>query len=92
MTTIATPVSCSVDCFEGSTFLLWSSGLIQQPGPILFRSTLRIRWVRTVGYRVTANGVTASTAVPQHPGDIPTGTLRKIDRDLTPALGKGWLT
>ena len=52
--------------------------------------------IRTVGshkrYRVTANGVTASTAVPQHPGDIPTGTLRKIDRDLAPALGKGWLT
>jgi len=51
--------------------------------------------IRTVGshkrYRVTANGVTASTAVPQHPGDIPTGTLRKIDRDLAPALGKGWL-
>jgi len=51
--------------------------------------------IRTVGshkrYRVSANGVTASTAVPQHPGDIPTGTLRKIDRDLAPALGKGWL-
>lgn len=52
--------------------------------------------VRTVGshkrYRVTVNGVTASTAVPQHPGDIPTGTLRKIDADLAPALGKGWLS
>ena len=51
---------------------------------------------RTVGshkrYRVTKNNTTASTAVPQHPGDIPTGTLHKIDRDLAPALGKGWLT
>lgn len=51
--------------------------------------------VRTVGshkrFRVTSNGVTASTAVPQHPGDLPTGTLAKIDRDLAPALGKGWL-
>ena len=51
--------------------------------------------IRTVGshkrYRVIRNGVTASTAVPQHPGDIPTGTLRKIERDLAPALGKGWL-
>jgi len=51
--------------------------------------------IRTVGshkrYRVTRDGVTASTAVPQHPGDIPTGTLRKIERDLAPALGKGWL-
>lgn len=51
--------------------------------------------IRTVGshrrYRITVNDVTASTAVPQHPGDIPTGTLRKIDSDLAPALGKGWL-
>lgn len=51
--------------------------------------------IRTVGshkrYRVTANGVTVSTAVAQHPGDIPAGTLRKIDQDLAPALGKGWL-
>ena len=51
--------------------------------------------VRTVGshkrYRVTSDDVEASTAVPQHPGDIPTGTLRKIQKDLEPALGKGWL-
>jgi predicted RNA binding protein YcfA (HicA-like mRNA interferase family) len=51
--------------------------------------------VRTVGshkrYRVTVAGVTASTAVPQHPGDIPTGTLRKIESDLAPALGRKWL-
>ena len=51
--------------------------------------------VRTVGshkrYRVIVGGVTASTAVPQHPGDIPTGTLRKIESDLAPALGRRWL-
>ncbi|MEI7543366.1 MAG: type II toxin-antitoxin system HicA family toxin [Mycobacteriaceae bacterium] len=51
--------------------------------------------VRTVGshkrYRVIRDGVTASTAVPQHSGDIPNGTLHKIQRDLEPALGKGWL-
>jgi len=51
--------------------------------------------VRTVGshrrYRLTRDGVTASTAVPQHPGDIPDGTLRKIEKDLEPVLGKGWL-
>jgi len=51
--------------------------------------------VRTVGshkrYRVNAGGTTASTAVPQHPGDIPTGTLRKIQKDLEPALGRKWL-
>ena len=51
--------------------------------------------VRIVGshkrYRVTVGGITASTGVPQHPGDIPTGTLRKIESDLAPALGKKWL-
>jgi predicted RNA binding protein YcfA (HicA-like mRNA interferase family) len=31
------------------------------------------------------------TTVPQHAGDIPTGTLRAIERDLEPVLGKGWL-
>ena len=32
-----------------------------------------------------------ATTVPQHPGDMPAGTLRAIERDLEPALGKGWL-
>jgi predicted RNA binding protein YcfA (HicA-like mRNA interferase family) len=32
-----------------------------------------------------------ATTVPQHAGDIPAGTLRAIERDLEPALGKGWL-
>ena len=32
-----------------------------------------------------------ATTVPQHAGDIPPGTLRAIERDLEPALGKGWL-
>lgn len=51
--------------------------------------------VRTVEsykrYRVIGNNTTTSTAVPQHPGDIPTGTLRKIQKDLEPALGRKWL-
>lgn len=50
---------------------------------------------RTVGshkrYEITIKDVTASTSVPQHPGDIPTGTLYKIQKDLQPALGKKWL-
>jgi predicted RNA binding protein YcfA (HicA-like mRNA interferase family) len=33
----------------------------------------------------------AETAVPQHPGDIPTGTLARIEADLAPAFGKRWL-
>lgn len=32
-----------------------------------------------------------STTVAQHPGDIPTGTLRAIERDLAPAFGPDWL-
>jgi predicted RNA binding protein YcfA (HicA-like mRNA interferase family) len=35
--------------------------------------------------------VTVATTVAQHAGDIPAGTLRAIERDLEPALGKGWL-
>jgi predicted RNA binding protein YcfA (HicA-like mRNA interferase family) len=34
---------------------------------------------------------TVATTVPHHPGDIPAGTLRAIERDLEPALGRGWL-
>jgi predicted RNA binding protein YcfA (HicA-like mRNA interferase family) len=32
-----------------------------------------------------------ATAVAMHPGDIPPGTLRKIEKDLEPAFGKDWL-
>ena len=42
-------------------------------------------------YRATGNGVTASTTVPQHSGDIPGGTLAAIERDMEPVFGKGWL-
>lgn len=35
--------------------------------------------------------VTGRTTVAQHPGDIPTGTLRAIERDMEPVFGKGWL-
>ena len=34
---------------------------------------------------------TARTTVAQHPGDIAPGTLRTIEKNLEPALGKGWL-
>jgi len=36
--------------------------------------------------------VTVATTVAQHAGDIPAGTLRAIERDLQPALGKGVAT
>ena len=43
-------------------------------------------------YRVEVAGVVAHTTVPQHGGDIPKGLLSKIQRDMEPALGKGWLS
>lgn len=39
----------------------------------------------------TANGVTTYTTVAIHRGDIPTGTLRQIEKQMEPTLGKGWL-
>ncbi len=32
-----------------------------------------------------------STIVAFHPGDIPIGTLRSIERDMEPCFGPGWL-
>jgi predicted RNA binding protein YcfA (HicA-like mRNA interferase family) len=40
-------------------------------------------------YEVTIDGLTAFTTVPDH--EIGKGLLAKIERDLEPALGKGWL-
>lgn len=39
------------------------------------------------------NGTTATvrTTVAQHSGDIPVGTLHKIEKDMEPVFGKGWL-
>jgi predicted RNA binding protein YcfA (HicA-like mRNA interferase family) len=31
------------------------------------------------------------TVIPVHGGDLKAGTLRSIERQLEPALGKGWL-
>jgi predicted RNA binding protein YcfA (HicA-like mRNA interferase family) len=36
--------------------------------------------------------VTVATIVAQHPGDIPSGTLRAIEKDLAPVFGERWLT
>jgi predicted RNA binding protein YcfA (HicA-like mRNA interferase family) len=33
-----------------------------------------------------------TTVVPMHDRDLPKGTLRKIERDLEPCLGRKWLT
>ncbi|QTV79498.1 type II toxin-antitoxin system HicA family toxin [Microbacterium sp. NIBRBAC000506063] len=42
-------------------------------------------------FRIEVNGVVAHTTVSgKDRDDIPAGLLSKIDRDLAPALGKGW--
>ncbi len=47
--------------------------------------------VRQVGSHLTVRCRTCVTTIAVHTGDIPTGTLRKIERDLEPCLGKGWM-
>lgn len=42
-------------------------------------------------YQADSGDTVCHTTVPQHPGDIPTGTLRAIERDLEPAFGRRWL-
>ena len=42
-------------------------------------------------YEATDGTVTVLTSVAFHPGDIPVGTLRKIEKDMEPVFGKGWL-
>lgn len=64
---------------------------------ILMRGGVHTRTVGShkrfeVTVQVDGRTVKSSTSVPQHPGDIPTGTLFKIERDLAPALGRRWLT
>jgi predicted RNA binding protein YcfA (HicA-like mRNA interferase family) len=49
--------------------------------------------VRQSGSHVIVRCDDCQTVLPIHSGrDIPVGTLRSIERDLEPCLGKGWLT
>ncbi|HEX6548168.1 MAG TPA: type II toxin-antitoxin system HicA family toxin [Candidatus Dormibacteraeota bacterium] len=48
--------------------------------------------VRQVGSHLRVECGRCRTTVPVHRGqDLPIGTLRAIERDLEPCLGKGWL-
>jgi predicted RNA binding protein YcfA (HicA-like mRNA interferase family) len=42
-------------------------------------------------YEATDGRAKVLTSVAFHPGDIPTGTLRKIEKDMEALFGKGWL-
>ncbi|MGD1014545.1 MAG: type II toxin-antitoxin system HicA family toxin [Acidimicrobiales bacterium] len=48
--------------------------------------------VRQSGSHLIVRCGTCQTVVPIHSGDIPVGTLKSIVRDLTPCIGKDWLT
>lgn len=47
--------------------------------------------LRQSGSHVTIRCGDCLTTIAVHSGDIPTGTPRKIERDLEPCLEKGWL-
>jgi len=48
--------------------------------------------VRQRGSHVRIRCGRCETTVPVHPGeDLPPGTLRAIERDLEPCLGRRWL-
>ena len=47
---------------------------------------------RQNGSHVRVQCGNCSTTVPIHSGEtLPIGTLKQIERDLAPCLGKGWL-
>ncbi len=47
--------------------------------------------VRMKGSHAVWRYQNCQTVVPMHRGDMPTGTVRAIERDMEPALGRGWL-
>jgi len=64
---------------------------IERLGGVMIRQTGSHRRYVVTYANVGGAEAKAATTVPQHSGDIPAGTLRAIERDLEPALGKGWL-
>jgi predicted RNA binding protein YcfA (HicA-like mRNA interferase family) len=47
--------------------------------------------VRQSGSHLVVRCDGCQTVIPVHGGDLPSGTLRAIERDLEPCLGKRWL-
>lgn len=48
--------------------------------------------IRQRGSHQTWRCRTCQTVIPMHTGDLTTGTLHSIERDLEPCLGPKWLT
>ncbi len=69
--------------------------MIQMTGKQLVRMLTRdfgCQVIRQKGSHVVIACGTCKATVALHAGEtFPAGTLRKIERDLTPCLGNGWL-
>ncbi|WP_322749830.1 MULTISPECIES: type II toxin-antitoxin system HicA family toxin [unclassified Frankia] len=64
---------------------------IERAGGVFVRQVGSHRRYRATYLGTDGHAARAETAVPQHPGDIPTGTLARIEADMAPAFGKRWL-
>ncbi|WP_370652784.1 type II toxin-antitoxin system HicA family toxin [Frankia sp. Cj5] len=64
---------------------------IERAGGVFVRQVGSHRRYRAIYIDIDGREGRAETAVPQHPGDVPTGTLVRIEADLAPAFGKRWL-
>jgi predicted RNA binding protein YcfA (HicA-like mRNA interferase family) len=64
---------------------------IERRGGYMVRQVGSHRRYRVDYTRPDGTEAHVDTTVAQHPGDIPRGTLNRIQRDLEPVLGKGWL-
>lgn len=67
---------------------------MQSTGKALLRILRSLGCVelRQEGSHVRVQCGKCHTTIPVHAGEtLPAGTLRKIERDLEPCLGRGWL-
>jgi len=60
---------------------------IEKLGGVFVRQRGSHRLYRAIG----PDGVSAITTVAMHAKDIPLGTVKKIQKDLEPVFGEGWL-
>lgn len=65
--------------------------IIERHGGVLLRQRGSHRQYEARMTLADGTQVSARTTVAQHAGDVRPGTLRAIERDLEPVLGKGWL-
>jgi predicted RNA binding protein YcfA (HicA-like mRNA interferase family) len=64
---------------------------IERRGGRLVRQRGSHRRYEATGTLPDDTTVTCQTTVQQHPGDIPLGTLRAIEKDMAPVFGERWL-